>query len=83
MPGPFSRPTLRSQALRAEVVALVARHRLPTIYSDPAFPKIGGFGVYRSPIASISIAAPPATLTVFCAAKNLVICPFNNPRNIS
>ena len=28
-----------------EVVALVARHRLPTIYSDHAFPKIGGLAI--------------------------------------
>jgi putative ABC transport system substrate-binding protein len=39
-------PDLTLQALRAEVVALVARHRLPTIYSDPAFPKIGGLAFY-------------------------------------
>ena len=29
-----------------EVVALVARGRLPAIYSDPAFPKIGGLAFY-------------------------------------
>jgi putative ABC transport system substrate-binding protein len=40
-------------------------------------------GAFFPPDLTISIAAPPATSTVFCAAKNLVICPFNNPRNIS
>jgi putative tryptophan/tyrosine transport system substrate-binding protein len=44
--GAFVPPDLTLQALRAEVVALVARHRLPTIYSDPAFPKIGGLAFY-------------------------------------
>jgi putative ABC transport system substrate-binding protein len=44
--GAFFPPDLTLQALRAEVVALVARHRLPAIYSDPAFPKIGGLAFY-------------------------------------
>jgi putative ABC transport system substrate-binding protein len=42
----FFPPDVTLQALRAEVVALVARHRLPAIYSDPAFPKIGGLAFY-------------------------------------
>jgi putative ABC transport system substrate-binding protein len=42
----FFPPDITLQALRAEVVALVARHRLPAIYSDPAFPKIGGLAFY-------------------------------------
>ena len=42
----FFPPDVTLQALRAEVVALVARHHLPAIYSDPAFPKIGGLAFY-------------------------------------
>jgi putative tryptophan/tyrosine transport system substrate-binding protein len=42
----FFPPDITLQALRAEVVALVARHRLPAIYSDPAFPKVGGLAFY-------------------------------------
>jgi putative tryptophan/tyrosine transport system substrate-binding protein len=42
----FFPPDVTLQALRAQVVALVARHRLPAIYSDPAFPKIGGLAFY-------------------------------------
>ncbi len=81
MPAPFPRPTLRSR----RCVRRSSRWwhgTVSTIYSDPAFPKIGGSAFY-GPDRLDSIAAPPATSTVFCAAKNLVICPFNNPRNIS
>lgn len=42
----FFPPDVTLQVLRAQVVALVARHRLPAIYSDPAFPKIGGLAFY-------------------------------------
>jgi putative tryptophan/tyrosine transport system substrate-binding protein len=42
----FVPPDVTLSALRAEVVTLVARHRLPAIYSDPAFPKIGGLAFY-------------------------------------
>jgi ABC-type uncharacterized transport system substrate-binding protein len=42
----FFPPDVTLQALRADVVALVARHRLPAIYSDPAFPKMGGLAFY-------------------------------------
>jgi putative tryptophan/tyrosine transport system substrate-binding protein len=42
----FFPPDITLQALRVEVVALVARDRLPAIYSDPAFPKIGGLAFY-------------------------------------
>jgi putative ABC transport system substrate-binding protein len=42
----FFPPDITLQALRGEVVGLVARHRLPAIYSDPAFPKIGGLAFY-------------------------------------
>jgi putative tryptophan/tyrosine transport system substrate-binding protein len=39
-------PDITLQALRAEVVALAARHRLPAIYTDPMFVKIGGLASY-------------------------------------
>jgi putative ABC transport system substrate-binding protein len=39
---------LTTVALRNEIVALVARHRLPAIYSDPAFVRIGGLAFYGS-----------------------------------
>jgi putative tryptophan/tyrosine transport system substrate-binding protein len=39
-------PDITLQALRAEVVALTARHRLPAIYTDPMFVKIGGLASY-------------------------------------
>ena len=39
-------PDLTVQALRAEVVALAARRRLPAIYTDAVFVKIGGLASY-------------------------------------
>ena len=39
-------PDLTTQALRKEVVALAARHRLPAIYTDAMFVKIGGLASY-------------------------------------
>jgi ABC-type uncharacterized transport system substrate-binding protein len=56
----FFPPDVTLQVLRGQVVALVARHRLPTIYSDPAFPKIGGLAFYiatggHAPFAGIAL----------------------------
>ena len=42
----FVPPDVTLSALRAEVVALVARRRLPAIYSDSVFTKIGGLAFY-------------------------------------
>jgi len=39
-------PDLTTQALREEVVALAERHRLPAIYTDAMFVKIGGLASY-------------------------------------
>jgi putative tryptophan/tyrosine transport system substrate-binding protein len=39
-------PDLTTQALREEVVALVARHRLPAIYTEAMFVKVGGLASY-------------------------------------
>jgi len=39
-------PDVTTVALRDEVVALVARRRLPAIYSDPAFMRAGGLASY-------------------------------------
>jgi len=39
-------PDVTTVALRDEVVALVARRRLPAIYSDPAFMKAGALACY-------------------------------------
>jgi putative tryptophan/tyrosine transport system substrate-binding protein len=39
---------LTTVAMRNEIVALVARHHLPAIYSDPAFVRIGGLAFYGS-----------------------------------
>jgi putative ABC transport system substrate-binding protein len=39
---------LTTIALRNEIVPLVARHRLPAIYSDPAFMRVGGLAFYGS-----------------------------------
>jgi putative tryptophan/tyrosine transport system substrate-binding protein len=44
--GAFFPPDVTIQALRGEVVALAGRYRVPAIYSDPAFPKIGGLAYY-------------------------------------
>jgi ABC-type uncharacterized transport system substrate-binding protein len=44
--GVFFPSDLTTVALRNEVVALVARHRLPAIYSDPAFVSAGGLAFY-------------------------------------
>jgi putative ABC transport system substrate-binding protein len=37
---------LTTVALRDEIVTLIARHRLPAIYSDPAFMRVGGLAFY-------------------------------------
>ncbi|HVI66335.1 MAG TPA: ABC transporter substrate-binding protein [Bradyrhizobium sp.] len=37
---------LTTFALRDEIVALIARHHLPAIYSDPAFTRAGGLAFY-------------------------------------
>ncbi len=39
---------LTTVAMRNEIVALVARHHLPAIYSDPAFVRAGGLAFYGS-----------------------------------
>jgi putative ABC transport system substrate-binding protein len=44
--GLFLPPDITIQALREEVVALVARHRLLAIYADAVFVKIGGLAFY-------------------------------------
>src|SRR5262245_20336501 len=44
--GIFFLPDLTITALRDEVVALVARRRVPAIYSEPFFVKIGGLAFY-------------------------------------
>jgi putative tryptophan/tyrosine transport system substrate-binding protein len=44
--GVFFPPDITIQALRQEIIALVGRYRLPAIYSDPVFPKIGGLAFY-------------------------------------
>jgi putative ABC transport system substrate-binding protein len=44
--GAFFPPDVTIGALREEIIALVGRHRLPAIYSDPVFPKIGGLAYY-------------------------------------
>jgi len=44
--GLFFIPDITTLGLRREVVDLVARHRLPAIYSDSSFVKIGGLAFY-------------------------------------
>jgi len=44
--GIFCAPDITIQNLREEVIALVGRHHLPAIYSDPSFPKVGGLAFY-------------------------------------
>jgi putative tryptophan/tyrosine transport system substrate-binding protein len=44
--GVFFPTDLTAVALRNEIVALVARNRLPAIYSDPAFVSAGGLAFY-------------------------------------
>jgi putative tryptophan/tyrosine transport system substrate-binding protein len=44
--GVFFPPDITIQALRKEIIALVERHRVPAIYSDPVFPQIGGLAFY-------------------------------------
>jgi putative ABC transport system substrate-binding protein len=44
--GIFFLPDITTNALRGEVVALAARHRLPAMYSEPFFVKIGGLAFY-------------------------------------
>jgi putative ABC transport system substrate-binding protein len=44
--GIFFLPDITTNALRDDVVALVARRRVPAIYSDSFFVKIGGLAFY-------------------------------------
>jgi putative tryptophan/tyrosine transport system substrate-binding protein len=44
--GIFFLPDITTNALREDVVALVARRRVPAIYSDSFFVKIGGLAFY-------------------------------------
>jgi putative ABC transport system substrate-binding protein len=44
--GIFFLPDITTNALRDDVVALVARRRVPAIYSEPFFVKIGGLAFY-------------------------------------
>jgi putative ABC transport system substrate-binding protein len=44
--GVFFLPDITTNALRGDVVDLVARHRVPAIYSDSFFIKIGGLAFY-------------------------------------
>ena len=44
----FFPPDLTVQALREKVVSLVARHRLPAIYSDEVFVRLGGLASYAA-----------------------------------
>jgi len=44
--GIFFLPDLTINALRDDVVSLVARRRLPAIYSEPFFVKLGGLAYY-------------------------------------
>jgi putative ABC transport system substrate-binding protein len=44
--GIFFLPDITTNALRNDVVALVARRRVPAIYSDSFFVKIGGLAFY-------------------------------------
>ena len=44
--GLFFPPDITISALREEIITIVGRHRLPAIYSDPIFPKIGGLAFY-------------------------------------
>jgi putative ABC transport system substrate-binding protein len=44
--GIFFLPDITTNALRDDVVALVARHRLPAIYSESFFVKLGGLAFY-------------------------------------
>jgi putative ABC transport system substrate-binding protein len=44
--GIFFLPDLTTNALRDDVVGLVARRRVPAIYSEPFFVKLGGLAFY-------------------------------------
>jgi putative ABC transport system substrate-binding protein len=44
--GVFFPPDITVSALRDEVIALVARHRVPAMYSDAVFVKSGGLAFY-------------------------------------
>jgi ABC-type uncharacterized transport system substrate-binding protein len=46
--GVFFPPDLTIVALRDQVIALIAKHRLPAIYSDPLFVKSGGLISYSA-----------------------------------
>jgi putative ABC transport system substrate-binding protein len=46
--GVFFPSDLTTIALRDEIVPLIARYRLPAIYSDPAFMRAGGLAFYGS-----------------------------------
>jgi putative ABC transport system substrate-binding protein len=51
--GVFFPPDLTTQGLREGIVALVQQHRLPAIYSDATFVKIGGLAYYGADRADL------------------------------
>jgi putative tryptophan/tyrosine transport system substrate-binding protein len=77
-------PDITTLGLRREVVDLVARHRLPAMYSDPSFVKIGGlvfYGADRSDIFRRS--AGYVDRILYYVAKRREICRFSSQQNTS
>jgi ABC-type uncharacterized transport system substrate-binding protein len=81
--GIFFLPDSTIDALRDEVVAPVARRRVPAIYSEPFFVKLGGLAFYGSDRMEGFRADRPAMWIASCAARNPAICRSSSPPNTS
>src|SRR5439155_9348014 len=80
--GVFVPPDVTVLALRDEVVALLARRRLPAIYSDPSFIRAGGLACY-GPDRIDLFRRSAVTSTAFCAARKPAICRSSSRPNTS
>ena len=75
--GAFFPPDITTFALHDQVNAILARHRVPAIYTDRLYVTSGGL-VPTTRIAPTYFAAPRPTSTVCCAGKNLAIYRFSS-----
>ena len=78
--GIFFAPDLTVLGLLEQIVPIIARYRIPSIFSERAVVEIGGL-VYYGTIGSTSTGAVHLTSTASSAAKSLAICRFSSQRS--
>jgi len=80
--GALFPPDVTTTALRSDIVALLAHHRVPAIYSDRVFTKIGGLASY-GPDRTDLFRRSASILTAFYEAKKQVTYRSSNRQNTS